>query len=499
MLYELLTGCLPYESKELRQQGLDEIRRTIREVDPRRPSTRVSLGGPSSVERARNRQADPGRLAKQLRGDLDWITMRALEKDRTRRYQTANALALDIRRSLSHEPVVAGPPSSLYRVGKFVRRHRIGVSVAGVLVTLLVAFGATMAVQARRIARERDRANTEAATAKQVADFLVGLFNVSNPSEARGNSVTAREILDKGARQIDETLRDQPEVQARLQATMGAVYTSLGVYRAALPLLERAVATRRRLLGYDNPDTLSATNELANAYWYEGRLQEAEPLYLDIVERRRRLFGEDHPDTLRAKFDLASVYGQQRRWDMAETLTRATLDAQTRALGEDHPDTVASMTNLQFLYYRQGRYADAEPIATKALDITRRVMGDDHPRTLNDMHNLATIYDRLGRYGEAERLYLKSLDGLRRVLGDVHPDTAVTLAAVASLYKNLRRYDEAEPLAVEAYRAYVQSFGAEHDRTREAADRLAALYDAWGKPAMAAKWRARLAAQAPPR
>jgi non-specific serine/threonine protein kinase/serine/threonine-protein kinase len=498
-LYELLTGCLPHEAKDLRQLGLDEIRRTIREVDPLRPSARAAQRHSSAVEIARNRQTAPERLARRLRGDLDWIVMRALEKDRTRRYQTANALALDIRRSLNSEPVTAGPPGSVYRIGKFVCRHRLGVTAAGVLATLLVAFGATMAVQARRIARERDRANTEAVTARQVADFLVGLFTVSDPSEARGKSVTAREILDKGAREIDETLRDQPEVQARLQATMGAVYTSLGMYGAALPLLERAVETRRRLLGYDDPDTLAATNDLANAYWYQGRLKEAEPLYLDIVERRKRVLGEEHPDTLRARFDLASVYGQQRRWDIAETLTRSTLDTQVRVLGEDHPDTVASITHLQFLYYRQGRYSEAEPIAARALQITRRVMGEDHPRTLNDMHNLATIYDKLGRYGEAERLYLQSLEGLRRVLGEVHPEIASTFAAVALLYKNLGRYADAEPMALAAYRAYNQSLGVDHERTQEAVGQLGALYDAWGRPAQATEWRAKRLTPAPGR
>ncbi len=329
---------------------------------------------------AQNRRTEPGRLVSQLRGDLDWITMRALEKDRTRRYATANALALDIRRSLTNEPVTAGPPSARYRVGKFVRRHRVAVAAAAVLVVLLVAFAGVMTMQAQRIARERDRANREAAAATQVSDFLVGLFNVSDPSEARGNSVTAREILDKGARAVQETLREQPEIQARLQTTMGTVYTNLGVYDAALSLLEQAVQTRRRVLGDDHVDTLHAVNQLANAYWYLSRFDQAEPLYLDVVARRQRILGGDHPDTLRANFDLGSLYVAQKRWDEAEALIRSTLEAQTRVLGDSHPDTISSLNNLQGLYYMQRRYTEAEPVALRVLERTKQVTGSRPPR-----------------------------------------------------------------------------------------------------------------------
>jgi eukaryotic-like serine/threonine-protein kinase len=206
LLYELLTGALPFDRKELRQAGLAEVKRIIREKEPPRPSSRITLIGPASTEAAQNRHTEPRRLINELRGNLDWITMRALEKDRTRRYQTANALAADVRRHLNSEPVSAGPPSTIYRANKLVRRHRFGVGVGATLVILLVAFGVTMAFQARRIARERDRANQEAQAATQVSDFLVSAFGVSDPSEARGNSVTAREVLDRGAARLEKEL-----------------------------------------------------------------------------------------------------------------------------------------------------------------------------------------------------------------------------------------------------------------------------------------------------
>lgn len=334
ILYELLTDTQPFDSKTLREKGIDEIRRTIREVDPLRPSTRVTTVAPVQGGTALQHPAQARLLARELRGDLDWITMCALEKNRTRRHGSVSDLAADLRRHLENLPIIASPPSTRYRIGKFIRRHRVGVATAATLVVLLAAFATAMTRQARRTARERDRANVEAAATKQVADFLVGLFNVSDPSEARGNTVTARGILDKGAQDIERELAAQPQVQARLQATIGTVFTKLGLYAAAEPLLIRAVETSRRVTGPDSAEALSAVNALANVYWYLGRYSEAEPLYLDVVERRRRTFGARHRDTLRANFDLASLYIMEKRWDVAEPLLRQTLADQQRTLGE---------------------------------------------------------------------------------------------------------------------------------------------------------------------
>ena len=249
ILYELLTGALPFDRKELRQAGFAEIQRMIREEEPPRPSTRLTQLGPASTQAATNRRTEIRRLASDLRGDLDWVTMKALEKDRTRRYETANALAVDVRHHLSHEPVSAGPPSAAYRAKKFVRRHRFGVAVAATLVLMLLIFGVTMTVQAQRIAMERDRANREAETAKQVSSFLVGMFETTNPFEGRGKNVPVGDVLDRGAQRITTELRDQPEVRATLMDTMGRVYYDLGVYDKAAELVKEALAYRQRTLG----------------------------------------------------------------------------------------------------------------------------------------------------------------------------------------------------------------------------------------------------------
>jgi eukaryotic-like serine/threonine-protein kinase len=496
MLYELLTGTLPFESKGLREQSLAQLRQTIREVDPPRPSTRVTTAAGSAATVLPS-HGENSRLARQLRGDLDWITMKALEKDRTRRYGSVSDLAADLRRHLDDVPVLASPPSVMYRVGKFVRRHHAGVAAAAVLMVLLLVFAGVMAVQARRIARARDRASQEAATATQVSDFLVGLFNVSDPGEARGTTLTAREVLAKGAQQLD-SLRDQPAVQARLQATIGSVDTGLGLYRDAQPLLEAALQTRRRIFGQDHPDTLASAHALANLYWYQGKYRESESLYHDVVERRTRSLGADHPDTLRANYDLASLYAMQKRWEEFNPLAAETLARQRRVLGDRHPDTLASLANLHSSYFALGRYEDALPLAIEILESERRIFGEDHPSTLADVHNVAGIYHALGRYDEAEPLYLKAVDAKRRVLGAEHPGTAATLAALARMYVKQQRYPEAETAFLAAYRGYAKSVGGEHANTQRLIRSLAEMYTAAGQPTKAAEWQAKLPKEPPP-
>jgi serine/threonine protein kinase/tetratricopeptide (TPR) repeat protein len=497
MLYELLTGTLPFESKALREQGLDKLRQTIREVDPPRPSTRVTTAAGSAATVLPS-YGDASRLARQLRGDLDWITMKALEKDRTRRYGSVSDLAADLRRHLDDVPVLASPPSAMYRVGKFVRRHHTGVAVAGVLILLLVVFAGVMAVQANRIARARDHASQEAATATQVSDFLVGLFKVSDPSEARGTTLTAREILAKGAQQLD-SLRDQPAVQARLQATIGLVETELGLYRDAQPLLETALQTRRRVVGQDHPDTLASANALANLYWFQGKYREAEPLYRDILERRTRLLGADHKDTLRANYDLASLYVKQKRWEEFDRLNGDTLARQRRVLGDNHPDTVDSLGNLESSYYARGRYEEALIVAVEVLETGRRVFGEDHPLALTKLHNLASIYNALGRYGEAEPLYLKAIDARRRVLGGEHPLTARTLYMLALMYMKQQRYAEAEPALLAAYPGYAKNASGGNADILRVTRSIVEMYVAAGQPTKAAEWQAKLPKEQSPR
>jgi len=493
LLYELLVGRLPFDRETFRRGGLDDVRRTIQDTATPRPSTRLKTDAAEVDTVAANRQMPPAKLAGALRGDLDWIVMKALEKERARRYATANALAMDVRRHRDHEPVSAGPPSATYRLSKFAARHRAAVAAFSAVAILIVVFAGVMALQARRIARERDRANQEAAAATQISNFLVGLFTVSDPGEARGQTLTAREILDRGSAQVESTLRDQPRMQARLGATIGRVYSGLGMYVDAQRLLERALDTQRRLAGDDDLETLTTQNELANVLWYRGQYAAAEPLYGDVVRRRTAILGLDHPDTLRTRFDLASLYLLQKRWQDFERIGLDTLARQRRVLGNSHTDTIGSLNSVQYMYFQTGRYAEAEPVAAEVLAARQHTLGNDHPDTLGALHNLATIVDALGRDAEAERLYLRARDLKRRVLGDEHPDTCRTLYRLAGLYLKQHRYVEAEPAALAAYQGFNSRLGPANALTVQSVEQIASIYDATGRAQQAREWRAKVA------
>jgi len=445
VFYELLTGALPFDGKALREKGVEEIRRTIREVDPPRPSTRVTTLAASSETNERTTRE----LARDLRGDLDWITMCALEKDRTRRYGSVSDLAADLRRHVEHLPVLASPPSTVYRVRKFARRHRAGVLVAATLASLLVAFAVTMTVQARRITREWERANREAQAAKEITEFLVGLFSVSDPSQAKGNTVTAREILDQGAQRIG-ALSSQPPLQARLQRTLGGVYTSLGLYALADPLLERALETERRVLGLDSRETMDTLFAVGELRYYEQRFREAEAAYREAAQRRRAVLGADARDTLEADMAVASACMQQNRFDEAERLFRPALERQQRVLGDNDSLTLNTLNEMSVLYFRQGRYAEGMPFIERAWRLHLKLFGENAPRTLISQGNLADTLAKLKRYDEAEQLFRTAITGQERVLGRQHPTTRRTVA------------------------------------------KLVAMYEAWGKSEKAAEWRAKL-------
>ena len=445
VFYELLTGALPFDGKALREKGVEEIRRTIREVDPPRPSTRVTTLAASSETNERTTRE----LARDLRGDLDWITMCALEKDRTRRYGSVSDLAADLRRHVEHLPVLASPPSTVYRARKFARRHRAGVLVAATLASLLVAFAVTMTVQARRITREWERANREAQAAKEITEFLVGLFSVSDPSQAKGNTVTAREILDQGAQRIG-ALSSQPPLQARLQRTLGGVYTSLGLYALADPLLERALETERRVLGLDSRETMDTLFAVGELRYYEQRFREAEAAYREAAQRRRAVLGADARDTLEADMAVASACMQQNRFDEAERLFRPALERQQRVLGDDDSLTLNTLNEMSVLYFRQGRYAEGMPFIERAWRLHLKLFGENAPRTLISQGNLADTLAKLKRYDEAEQLFRTAITGQERVLGRQHPTTRRTVA------------------------------------------KLVVMYEAWGKSEKAAEWRAKL-------
>jgi serine/threonine protein kinase/Tfp pilus assembly protein PilF len=444
LLYELLAGALPFDSKELREGGLVVIRRKIREEQPARPSTCVTRLKDQSSTVAEKRGTDPAALSRQLRGDLDWIVMKALEKDRTRRYASASDFAADIERHLVNQPVQAGPPSTVYRFRKFVARHKVGVA-AGALVLAALILGITgttiglfRAVRAQRLAHE------EAEASRQVSDFLEGLFAVSDPGEARGNSITAREILDSGGEKIARELEDQPLVQARLMTTMGRVYRRLGLYDDARPLLENALKTRRRELGENALDVARSELELG---WLMGEIGDYEvalPLFEHALYVQETVLDFEHPDVARTMSSMADVHNRTRRFDEARELHERALAIRENTLGPDHPDVANSLNLLGNVHVATGDYESAIPLYERALAIREKALGEDHPRVAVVLGNLANAYWSIGDFDAARPLNVRALAIQEKVLGPDHPALANALNNMANLLSASGDYAEAQ-------------------------------------------------------
>ncbi len=458
ILYELLTGAMPFDSKTLREKSLDDLRRTIREVDPPRPSTRVTTAGPAPNPPPTH--IEPSKLASELKGDLDWITMKALEKDRTRRYGSASDLAADLERHLRDEPVLAGPPSTMYRVGKFVRRHRGGVAAAAVVFVLLVGFGVTMAVQARRLARERDRASRAQASAEALSDFLrndvlaqASLDNQSGPDVRPDPDIKVRTALDRAAARIEGKFAAQPLVESTIRETIGATYGDLGLIEQARPQVERSLDIARRVAGDEGVETLRALDTRAWVEARAGNSAEALRRYRALLEIYKRRYGPKDYDTLRMMNNVAWNEYLEGQRDAAAANFVDILKLEREVLGNESSVTLLSMNNLAAIYLDQGAWKKAEPLLTEALAANRRVRGAEHPTTVLTLDRLAQVFGQQGRFAEAEAMRREVLSIKLRTAG---ADDAGTGTARMNLAQNLinqndpAKLPEAERLLTES-------------------------------------------------
>ncbi len=471
VLYVLLTGLQPFETKQWQKHPLDELLRRLREEEPPLPSTKVGADRDTSAETAEARGTEPKQLVSTLRGDLDWITMKALEKDRARRYGAPSELAADIRRYLNHEPVAARPASAGYKVRKYVRRHRVAVVVFVGLMLLLAAFSVLQAVQLRRITRERDRAayerdraTHERDRATRITDFMTGMFKVSDPSEARGNKVTAREILDKASNDMGTGLAKDPEVQAQMMQVMASTYTNLGLFPRAHELAKRALDARLKVLGPEDPKTLESMTQLGWILNREGKYVEAEKMERQAFDSERRILGSEDPLTIETMTNLSYIVQGPGDFGQGEKFAREAIEVGTRRLGPESDLVLQSMGNLGVALWNEGRYAEAEQEYRQLLEIERRLR-PDHPETLRLMSNLAVAVQSQGRFAEAEQIYRENLVTLRRVLGPEHQLTTSTMFSLASLLTEEGQYPQAEKMYRETLAIQLRISGPEHPRT----------------------------------
>jgi eukaryotic-like serine/threonine-protein kinase len=517
VLYELLTGSTPLQRARLRQAAYTEILRRIREEEPPKPSTRLSDSDAILATISAQRKTEPTRLTKMVRGELDWIVMKALEKDRTRRYETAGGFARDIARHLEGDPVEAGPPSASYKLRKLARKHRGACAMAGAFGVVLSAAAAISTWQAARATRaeaktrqQRDRAldaevraqsnmvkaQEEEKKAKQsesesraVLDFFQNkVLAAARPKEQGGGlgiDATIRAAVEAAESGIEKAFANQPAVEASIRDSLGETYLYLGLPAPATRQLERATSLRRHIFGTGNSLTLNSMNNLASAYHIAGRFAYALPLFEETLKQQRAKLGPDHPDTLSSMGNLALTYESAGRIDDALRLSEETLKLKKAKLGPDHPDALTSMNNLAAAYHTAGRTDGAVHLYEQTLKRRQATLGPDHPDILQSMDNLALAYQDTGRLSDAIRLREETVKRYKAVVGPDHPDTLIAMGGLASLYHGAGRLAEALPLYEERLRRSQTALGPDHPATQHAMNALALAYQASGRLAMA--------------
>jgi serine/threonine protein kinase len=527
LLYELLTGAPPFSAQQLKSAGFNEMLRIIKEVEPPKPSTKLS----SSAELpsiAANRKLEPARLTKLVRGDLDWIVMRCLEKERARRYETANAFALDIQRYLHDEPVLAGPPSTAYRLKKFLRRNKVPTLAAAVLLLTLLggiigttwgliraensrlseveqrklaqAAEATAQTNERRAAAERDRAEQEKRVAQAVKDFLQNrllnqadaysqgeaLLRAGSTSAAIKDNPTIRELLDRAAAEltpekIETQFPNLPIVQAEILKTIGDAYRGIGEYNAAIAHLERSRELFATHLGLDNAITLVTMHNLAWSYKEAWKYAKAIELYEQVRDRQIAFLGPDHLDTLNTLHNLADVYQYADRIPDSIQLFEQVRDKRLAILGPNHPDTLTTQDYLGHAYGMAGRNREATRIYEQVRDKYMLLFGLQHPATLHILAVLAEEYAIATRFTEAIALYEQVRDRRIATLGPDHPHTLTTIHHLGIACLNAGKVSEAIRYIEEVLEKREKLGRGDHPSTLIAMTNLARAYAAAGR------------------
>ncbi|REJ86123.1 MAG: hypothetical protein DWQ30_00455 [Acidobacteria bacterium] len=448
LLYELLTGTLPFASRDLRRVGVVEALRIVREVEPLRPSSRSQQLGAESRDAAGGPSppARPPVASRRLRGDLDWIVLKALAKEKGRRYDSVGALSSDLSRHLEDLPVDAGPPSRGYRFAKLFRRNRVAVLAAAAVVLAMFVGLLAAVLGLRTAATERDRAQQaeiraerEAESSRRVSEFLVELFEVSDPELARGREVPAREILDRGARRVDALAEGEPEVALRLLIVLGNVYSSLGLFDDAAELLTRAAAIQKET----RPDPARAAGlQLASVLVQQNRLDEARPLVEEILAVRKEAFGDRSPEVAEALLVKTELDASSNIFDPAAA--DEALEIRRESLGEQSPQVAEALITRARLHSIGRDFLAASQHYREAFELLERAYDPLHPETINAQSLLAWALANLRRAEEALPIAEEVVEKSISVYGPVHPETANAYLTRGSVhYRATRDFDAA--------------------------------------------------------
>jgi tetratricopeptide (TPR) repeat protein len=510
LLYELLTGTTPLDRETLRRAAFDEVLKRIREEEPPRPSTRLSATNDRLPSVAAVRGTEPGRLWRLVRGDLDWVVMKALDKDRSCRYETPSAFARDVQRHLDGDPVEAGPPSRVYRLRKFARKHRAGLSTAAAFALVLIAattvstWEAWRATRAERVAEQRlgevRRANaattsalsetkkaqavTQAALkqseearaqAEAVRAFLTEAFRSPDPGQD-GRQVKVADLLDRAVEKLDKEFTGSAAVRGALLNALGETYFGLGLYDKAIETFGKACTLQETSLGPDHPDTLVSRNNLGNAYREVGRTQQAIALLESTLALMELRLGAAHPTTLITRHNLAEAYRAAGRTTDAIRMHKETLRLKKSKLGPDHPSTLNSRNSLAGAYFDAGQTSEAIRRQEEALRLSETKLGPDHPSTLASRNSLATFYATAYRIEDAVRMHEETLKVQESNLGPYHPHTLLSRINLANAYRDAGRVTEAIRMHEETLVLMESKLGPDYPGTLFSRESLAAAY-----------------------
>jgi eukaryotic-like serine/threonine-protein kinase len=476
LLYELLTGSTPFDTGALLMGGLDEIRRVIREQEPIRPSTRLSkLKDADLTTVAQARHSEPPTLIRAVRGDLDWIAMKALEKDRTRRYETANGLALDVQRYLADEPISARPPSRFYKFQKAVQRNKLLFACISVVALVLVV---SLILVCASLARER----RFSVKSQQVTKFLEDMLNGVGPSVARGRDTTMLlEILDQTAKRVGTEMTNQPEVEAELSSLIGKLYEQIGNYSQAEEMERMALANNRRYFGVKSREAATSLNDLALEFMAQHKLPEAEAADREALAIRRRVLGEENAETATSINDLGAVFRDEGRLAEAEALGREALGIRQRLFRNENMDVADSLRNLSITLGNEDKWAESESLAREVLAIRIHLLTPEHQYVASALQDVAWVMDNRGKLAEAEKLDREALAIRQKLLGPEHPEVAKSLQSLGYITRQQGKLSESYAFLTEALAMQRKLLREDDPETVITLDSLGSTLEAEGK------------------
>jgi len=530
ILYQLLTGCPPYE---IQSTSALEMERIICLTEPQKPSTIFSKI-PGFVKEKSNiitsevisekRRTTSSKLRKRISGDLDSICLKAIRKESSERYRSIAEFISDIDNHINGLPIVARKGTAAYRTKKFIQRHQTGVTITAIAVIILSAIVFYYTIQ---LASERDKARLEAEKSKKVAEFLSGIFKVADPENSNGETITVRELLDNGVRRIESELSSQPEVLANMFGVTGNVYKSLGLFDKAKTLLDKSYLLNDSLFGENSPETIKSLNDVARLNFVMGDYQNAIKKLNLAIKKRKSIFGNESLETAESINDLGMVMREEGKYSESDSLLMIALNIRkkilpgkspeiaesknnlglinqdmgkyevSRKLYEEaleikekyynkiHPSVAETKGNLASLLQEMGRYEEASKLFAEALEIDKKLYGDLHPQISTDLYYIASNKALLGDLTSAEKLYSEVLELDKKLLGEEHPYVALDMNNLAGIYNDKGKYTEAEVLYKKSYELNKKNYGNEHPEVATSLSNLGVLYQRWGKPSLA--------------